>query len=105
MSTAWMKSAGCIDFTEVMFPTEGDIEAIGVAKGICDTCPVKRPCLEYALGRGEPDGVWGGMEEVERRKYRRKLQRVALEKSRRPADAPVQISLFIVDPLVGADVV
>jgi WhiB family redox-sensing transcriptional regulator len=37
------------------------------AKSICATCPVKRPCLDYALRIREPHGIWGGLNEVERR--------------------------------------
>jgi WhiB family redox-sensing transcriptional regulator len=37
------------------------------AKAICHECPVKRECLEYALGVGEMHGIWGGLNEAERR--------------------------------------
>lgn len=37
------------------------------AKAICATCPVRRECLEYALDIREPHGIWGGLNEVERR--------------------------------------
>jgi WhiB family transcriptional regulator, redox-sensing transcriptional regulator len=37
------------------------------AKAICATCPVKRPCLDYALRIREPHGIWGGLNEIERR--------------------------------------
>jgi WhiB family transcriptional regulator, redox-sensing transcriptional regulator len=37
------------------------------AKGICRECPVRRECLEYALRVGEPHGIWGGLNETERR--------------------------------------
>lgn len=37
------------------------------AKAICATCPVKKPCLEYALRIREPHGIWGGLNEVERK--------------------------------------
>ena len=35
------------------------------AKDICQTCPVKRPCLDYALSIREPHGIWGGKNESE----------------------------------------
>ncbi|HEX2563662.1 MAG TPA: WhiB family transcriptional regulator, partial [Acidimicrobiales bacterium] len=33
---------------------------IARAKNICATCPALIPCLEGALERREPWGVWGG---------------------------------------------
>ena len=38
------------------------------AKEICATCPVRKPCLEYALGIKEPHGIWGGLNEAERKR-------------------------------------
>jgi WhiB family redox-sensing transcriptional regulator len=37
------------------------------AKAICGSCPVRRPCLDYALRIREPHGIWGGLSEVERK--------------------------------------
>jgi WhiB family redox-sensing transcriptional regulator len=37
------------------------------AKAICAICPVRRPCLDYALRIREPHGIWGGLNEVERK--------------------------------------
>lgn len=37
------------------------------AKSICASCPVRQPCLQYALRIREPHGIWGGLNEVERR--------------------------------------
>jgi WhiB family redox-sensing transcriptional regulator len=33
---------------------------INVAKSLCGQCPVQTQCLEAALSRQEPCGVWGG---------------------------------------------
>ena len=30
------------------------------AKALCGTCPVRNKCLDGALSRQEPCGVWGG---------------------------------------------
>ncbi len=35
-------------------------EEIAYAKSLCGGCPVKQECLEGALSRREPAGVWGG---------------------------------------------
>jgi WhiB family redox-sensing transcriptional regulator len=37
------------------------------AKAICRGCPVRRECLDHALRVGEMHGIWGGLNEVERR--------------------------------------
>jgi len=37
------------------------------AKDICAQCSVRRPCLDYALSIKEPHGIWGGLNEIERR--------------------------------------
>lgn len=37
------------------------------AKEICRTCVVSRECLEYAVAIREPHGIWGGLNESERR--------------------------------------
>jgi WhiB family redox-sensing transcriptional regulator len=34
---------------------------------MCALCPVQRACLDYAIGIREPHGVWGGLNEVERK--------------------------------------
>ena len=42
------------------------------AKAICSTCAVKKECLEYAVAIREPHGIWGGLNELERRRVLRK---------------------------------
>jgi WhiB family redox-sensing transcriptional regulator len=41
------------------------------AKAICERCVVREECLQYALKIREPHGVWGGMNEFERRRLLR----------------------------------
>lgn len=41
---------------------------IAEAKQVCASCPVQARCLEDALGRSEPNGIWGGLTPEERRK-------------------------------------
>ena len=36
------------------------IDDIARAKAICAACPVREPCLDGAMARREPWGVWGG---------------------------------------------
>jgi len=37
------------------------------AKEICSMCPVRRDCLDYAMSIREPHGIWGGLNELERK--------------------------------------
>ncbi len=47
------------------------------AKAICALCPVKDPCLAYAVEIREPHGIWGGLNEVERKAIIRERERSA----------------------------
>lgn len=42
------------------------------AKAICASCPVRDECLEYALRIRETHGIWGGLNEFERRQLLRR---------------------------------
>lgn len=78
MNNDWMAGGNCRDEAPaVFFPSDG--VGVEVARRICATCPVKDPCLEYALRNGIDHGVWGGASERERRRIarRRRLERVA----------------------------
>ena len=47
------------------------------AKAICARCLVRPDCLAYALDTGEAHGVWGGMNEDERRVMLRQRRRAS----------------------------
>jgi WhiB family transcriptional regulator, redox-sensing transcriptional regulator len=51
--------------------------AVHRAKKVCDICPLKKACAEYALKHPEMAeyGVWGGMSENERRSLRKPIVR------------------------------
>ena len=49
-----------------------------VAKAICVRCPVLEACREYALGVRETHGIWGGLNEMERRALLRERAREAV---------------------------
>ena len=46
----------------------------GAARALCGACKVQTLCLEYALDVQEPHGIWGGLNELERRRLTRKRQ-------------------------------
>lgn len=70
----WQLKAACrgpqsaIFFPPSHFERKDEKEAREArAKDICATCPVQGPCLDYALRIREPHGIWGGLNEVERK--------------------------------------
>lgn len=46
------------------------------AKAYCRPCPVRTACLEYALGRSDKYGVWGGMNPEDRKREKRRRSRL-----------------------------
>ena len=63
----WQEGALCAQTDpEVFFPEKGG--SVQAAKRICWRCDVRTDCLQYALGTGEPFGIWGGLTGPERRK-------------------------------------
>jgi WhiB family redox-sensing transcriptional regulator len=66
----WMKRAACRGTdVDLWFPGQGG--PVAEAKAICETCPVREQCLDYALSNNEHWGIWGGMADRARRKERR----------------------------------
>lgn len=54
---------------EIFFPGVGG--STRQAKKVCQQCPVREQCLEYALEHDERFGVWGGLSEHQRKRLRR----------------------------------
>jgi WhiB family redox-sensing transcriptional regulator len=67
--------------------------AVAEAKPLCGGCPVRAQCLEGALSRKEPAGVWGGelFEDGRIISRKRKAGRpTAIEVAAREVSAPIQ---------------
>lgn len=68
----WRDSAACRDLpVDWFFPEQGPDawHALRQAIAVCESCPVIKDCLEYALNF-EPrtlPGIWGGTSENQRR--------------------------------------
>lgn len=78
MEIKWMKAALCQDQPPShFFPSDG--VGVEAARRLCETCPVKSPCLEYALAERIDHGVWGGTSERERRRIRRRRSAASVE--------------------------
>ena len=67
----WANRAACLGAEpEVFFPVGSGgmaVSDVAAAKAICSHCPVLHDCREYALTSRQPFGVWGGLDEEERR--------------------------------------
>jgi WhiB family redox-sensing transcriptional regulator len=71
MSSDWRSAALCAQTDpELFFPEKGGSPA--PALRVCRVCPVRLPCLAFALAGDERHGVWGGLSERERRRVRRR---------------------------------
>jgi WhiB family redox-sensing transcriptional regulator len=49
-----------------------DPRTVDLAKDICDSCPIKLKCLEFAIKENQIEGVWGGLSDLERRNLLKK---------------------------------
>jgi WhiB family redox-sensing transcriptional regulator len=71
MMIDWSHKASCLAVDpELFFPISP--EGLGHAqmeraKVVCHDCPVRQPCLDYALTTGQAYGVWGGTDPAQRR--------------------------------------
>lgn len=67
----WSDRAACLTAEpELFFPignTGVALDDVAAAKAVCRSCPVLDACRDYALASRQPFGVWGGMDEEERR--------------------------------------
>jgi WhiB family redox-sensing transcriptional regulator len=62
----WRQQAACHGTDlDLFYPERG--ESAGPARQVCARCPVRQPCLEYALSNRITSGIWGGLTERERR--------------------------------------
>ena len=71
---SWQSAAACRGpQSQAFFPPshaerkEEKLAREARAKSICAECRVRPDCLDYAIRIREPHGIWGGMNEVERK--------------------------------------
>lgn len=72
----WRADAACLDVdTELFFPLGRNAEAVMQAedaKAVCARCPVREQCLQRAMDTPEKHGIFGGLDETERERLRRR---------------------------------
>lgn len=98
---AWWADARCNDgagtLTAMFFSEE--LQDIAKAKQICALCPAMADCLEGAIERREPWGVWGGQLFLNGRILASKRRRGRPPKNPRPEDQlpEIPIPAYLVD--------
>ena len=56
----WMTDAACTEYDpEFWWPGNGGDNRRVFE--ICDACPVKKQCLQFAIDNDEREGIWGGV--------------------------------------------
>ena len=79
----WLVDAACIGADpELFFPIGTSRPAADQAiraKAICGSCRVRSACLEWSLATYQDAGVWGGLDEEERREIRRLRRRAVAD--------------------------
>ena len=82
LAARWRELAACRGADlNLFFPARGG--SAEPARQVCAACPVRQPCLDYAVSNAITDGIWGGLTERERRALRTSyLRAVRLERDR-----------------------
>ena len=94
-SEEWWPQARCNDGSASMaglFFSE-ELQDIARAKEICAKCPVMAQCLEGAVARREPWGVWGGQMILNGRILAKNRRRGRPPKIPRPEDRLPEIPI------------
>lgn len=86
--TPWRGQAACRRTTATVFfpPPHFELkpekdERENAARSLCRACPVQQDCLDHALDAREQHGIWGGMNELERRRLIRKRITAATQRT------------------------
>lgn len=70
----WAEDSLCGQVDGDLWFTE-DLAERRAAKAICHVCPVREECLAYAVETNQRYGIWGGLSQHQRRKFRRRFCR------------------------------
>ena len=69
---SWRHAAACAgQDPDLWFPGSGQVTVAAAALAVCQECPVRAACLEFALTQNMKDGIWGGTVPRTRRGLRR----------------------------------
>lgn len=74
----WRDAAACVELGTAMFFEEGESGLLSkqpaqpTISRICESCAVRKECLEFALANNEKYGIWGGLTPYQRKLLRRR---------------------------------
>ncbi|MBP5913193.1 WhiB family transcriptional regulator [Streptomyces sp. LBUM 1486] len=84
----WRDAGACLGEDPELFHPDGTVgrwaQILADAKTICNRCPVREQCLQWAIDTRQEYGIFGGLDEYERQQLRRRQVRNA----RRPVQKP-----------------
>lgn len=79
-SEVWRKRAACLGFhPNEFYPSESADSAYDRVRPVCNACPVKLECDQYAFMMNEQNGMWAGRTERGRRRARKKWVKVFID--------------------------
>ena len=67
---AWMTDAACRGMGHEEFIVSESHLPLPAVRRLCEGCPVREPCLDFALGHKNLKGIWGGTTSREREAMR-----------------------------------
>lgn len=75
----WRNQAACRSHDPELFFPVGELgparAQTETARHVCQGCEVREACLAFALLAGVSDGIWGGLNEADRRAWWRQHRR------------------------------
>jgi WhiB family redox-sensing transcriptional regulator len=69
----------CESNPDAFFPEDAESTSVEheqrrIAKKLCEMCPIKIECLNYALQANEVYGIWGGMSQNKLKELRKRMK-------------------------------
>ena len=72
----WINDAACRGLESDLFFPDKQVRVANEIRTVCNSCPVRWQCLDWALDNHIKDGWWGGKSPTERRKLKRRQPRL-----------------------------
>lgn len=67
----WARRAACLGHNPDLWFADDKSGSYREARQICAACPVRLPCLAWAVETRTDHGLWGGLAPLERKRLRR----------------------------------